>query len=403
MNTPMHFPNTLKILLAAALCAAPLPVSAKPLKVFILAGQANMAGNAKVSTFDAIGVDPETAPMLKEMVRPSGRPRVMEEVWISYMTLAKNPQGFQTKTGRLTAGFGVQKDERIGPEFTFGIYIHKALNEPILIIKNAWGGRSLHTDFRPPSAGPYEFTDVQMREMKNNGQDLEKAKAAKAQETGVFYRRLIKHVEDVLADPKQVVPSYDPAEGYELAGFVWFQGWNDLTDPKVYPERHRPGGYKKYTENLVHFIRDVRKDLDAPDMPFVIGVMGANGEMAPNDRHTPIHESFRAAMAAPAYMVEFKGNVSAVQTSGFWDHHLENVLERGKRLKDYVDKKAASEKLSAEEKAQLMEEKVNRLFSEDDRVLLRGGEPQNYHYLSSAKILGQIGKAFAEEMVRLQK
>lgn len=28
----------------------------------------------------------------------------------------------------------------------------KVIDEPILIIKTAWGGKSLHTDSRPPSA-----------------------------------------------------------------------------------------------------------------------------------------------------------------------------------------------------------------------------------------------------------
>lgn len=36
--------------------------------------------------------------------------------------------------------------------------MQKHVNEPILIIKNAWGGKSLHTDFRSPSAGRYEFS-----------------------------------------------------------------------------------------------------------------------------------------------------------------------------------------------------------------------------------------------------
>ncbi|MFN0125835.1 MAG: sialate O-acetylesterase, partial [Verrucomicrobiales bacterium] len=39
-------------------------LQAKPLKVFILAGQSNMEGHAAVSTFDYIGKDPLTAPIL---------------------------------------------------------------------------------------------------------------------------------------------------------------------------------------------------------------------------------------------------------------------------------------------------------------------------------------------------
>jgi hypothetical protein len=36
----------------------------KPVRVFILAGQSNMEGHADVDTFDYIGDDPATAPLL---------------------------------------------------------------------------------------------------------------------------------------------------------------------------------------------------------------------------------------------------------------------------------------------------------------------------------------------------
>jgi hypothetical protein len=60
---------------------------AKPLKVFILAGQSNMEGHAQISTFDYIGKDPKTAPLLKEMRNPDGTPRVCDKVWMSYLTV----------------------------------------------------------------------------------------------------------------------------------------------------------------------------------------------------------------------------------------------------------------------------------------------------------------------------
>ena len=52
---------------------------------------------------------------------------------------------------------------------------------------------------------------------------------------------MIEHVRKVLADIKRVVPEYDPKQGYELAGFVWFQGFNDLVDDWTYrqPESAR--------------------------------------------------------------------------------------------------------------------------------------------------------------------
>jgi hypothetical protein len=121
---------------------------------------------------------------------------------------------------------------------------------------------------------------------------------------------MVEHVKKVLADPKRVCPEYDEQAGYELAGFVWLQGFNDLVDGQTYPN----GNYDEYSRLLSHFIRDVRKDLSAPKMPFVIGVLGVGGESE--------NEAFRKAMAAPADMPEFKGNVIAVPTAPFWDHDI---------------------------------------------------------------------------------
>ena len=52
-------------LLVFLVAAIPAVTEAKPLRVFILAGQSNMEGHAKVETFDYIGDDPATAPLLK--------------------------------------------------------------------------------------------------------------------------------------------------------------------------------------------------------------------------------------------------------------------------------------------------------------------------------------------------
>ena len=56
--------------------------AAKPLKVFILAGQSNMQGHANISTFDSLADYPETASLRKEMRSADGKPRVCEKVWI---------------------------------------------------------------------------------------------------------------------------------------------------------------------------------------------------------------------------------------------------------------------------------------------------------------------------------
>jgi alpha-galactosidase len=295
-----------------------------PLKVYILSGQSNMEGHAAVSTFDYIGKDPLTAPLLKEMRNPDGTPRVCDKVWMSYLTGPYDGSANGEGLGKLTAGFGARGDQptnncgMIGPEFTFGITMEKQLKEPILIIKTAWGGRSLNTEFRPPSAGPYKLPKEIQEEWDKYPQgahgvpkleDRKKWKEEKDAASGVFYRMMIDHVKKVLADPKRVCPEYDEKAGYEIAGFVWLQGFNDLVDGTTYPNEN----YDEYSRLLAHFIRDVRKDLSAPKMPFVIGVLGVDGEKNVN---------FRKAMAAPATMPEFKGNVVAVDTAPFWDYAI---------------------------------------------------------------------------------
>ncbi len=298
----------------------------KPLKVFILAGQSNMEGHAQVRTFDYMAKDPKTAPLLQQMRNDDGTPRVCEKVWISYLT----GDGDQFH-GKLTVGYGAKGGEtKIGPEFTFGIYMQQLLDEPILIIKTAWGGKSLNTDFRPPGAGPYELNQRQLDEYTKRGVDLVRWKADKAKATGRYYRLMIDHVKKVLKDIREVYPAYDPKQGYELAGFVWFQGWNDMCDGDTYPDRNKPGGYDLYSTLLTQFIRDVRKDLVAPKMPFIIGVMGVDGvQEEPN--------YFRLAMAAPAALPEFKGNVVAVQTAPFWDEALVTASAKRDKFNRILD------------------------------------------------------------------
>jgi len=388
-----------RILALAALTVA-AQLQAKPLKVFILAGQSNMQGHAKISTFDSMADDPKTAPILREMRTPDGKPRVCEKVWISSIgCLGDAYSDLREQKGKLTAGFGAPTD-KIGPEFTFGIYMEKLLGEPLLIIKTSWGGRSLHTDFRSPSAGPYLFNDTELRGLKNRGADMEKERARKVEETGAYYRHMIEHVRKVLADIKRVVPEYDPARGYELAGFVWFQGFNDLVATGTYDKYNKPGGFDQYSELLAHFIRDVRKDLSAPKMPFLIGVMGLNGLKPPQNE---IY--FRQAQAAPASLSEFKGNVVAVETAPFWDDDLDALNRRMEKLNSRMDQEARKDPtLTPAAKDEARRKAVAENFTAEELKRLNGGVSNGgYHYLGAAKILAPIGKAFAEAMAAMNQ
>ena len=133
----------------------------------------------------------------------------------------------------------------------------------------------------------------------------------------------------VTKDIKRVCPAYDEKQGYEIAGFVWLQGFNDLVASETYPSK--PGGkardYSQYGEWLADFIRDVRKDFAAPKMPFVIGVLGVSGLNA--DENT---KSFREAMTAPAALPEFAGNVFAVQTAPFRAEELGAIADKREKV-----------------------------------------------------------------------
>ena len=377
--------------------------TAKPLKVFILAGQSNMQGHVNVSTFDSQADDPKTTPILKEMRNADGKPRVCQQVWISSIGCAGDDTTEQK--GKLTAGFGASTDE-IGPEFTFGIYMEKLLDEPILIIKTSWGGKDLHTDFRPPSAGPFVWSDFEFSARKRRGDDMEKDKADKIKATGVYYRLMIGHVRKVLADIKRVVPEYDPKQGYELAGFVWFQGFNDLVSTWTYDKCNQPGGYDMYSKLLAHFIRDVRKDLSAPKMPFVIGVMGIGG--LKEDKKPGDQKYFRQAQAAPTLLPEFQGNVVAVQTAAYWDDDLDSLQKRMEALWPKVDAKAAEEvkknpKMTGEELSAFKMKVMDENFTPEQQKRLKGVSNGGYHYLGAAKIMAPIGKAFAEALVEMRR
>ena len=372
----------------------------KPLKVFVLVGQSNMQGHAQLRTFEHIGMDPKTAPLLHEMQADDGTPTVCENVWISYLSSGGEKQG------RLTAGFGANEN-KIGPELSFGIYLQKILDEPILIIKTAWGGKSLHTDFRPPSAGPYKFNQQQLAGFEKQAKDFETIKAAKVKATGHYYRQTIDYVKKVLENIKQVYPDYTPDQGHELAGLVWFQGWNDMVDRGVYPNRDKKGGYDQYSEALVHFIRDVRQDLSAPKLPFVIGVMGTGGPvenyLPDQQRYVGIHRNFRMAMAAPAVLPEFKGNVTTVLTEDYWDMELTKLRARESKIKQMVKELQTERKLSRAEQQAAQEKLRAKEFTQRElEILQKGVSNLEYHYLGSAKIMAQIGKGFAEAMAKLR-
>ena len=406
---------------------------AKPLKVYILVGQSNMQGHAKEVTLTGLGMDPETRPLYDKLVDGSGKTRVHENVYIAAFSRTDGWGKIgdaKEKNGKLTVGYGgnLTDPDKLGPELGFGVTMVENLKEPILLIKTAWGGKSLMVDFRPPSAGiaPVPADKAEKLRAENK---LDEAQATQKEKSGHFYRLMIEHVKTVLADPGRYCPAYNPKDGCEIAGFAWFQGFNDLVGPypPIDPGKGKQGGkdYSEYSRLLACLIRDVRKDLSVPKLPFAIGVLGVGGINAKENT-----DLFRKAMAAPAGMEEFKGNVANVMTADFWDEKLGELEERkdaagmkkGKR-KDTGDKYAAlREKMAPLQKElDILDEqkgkdrnkaKIDELSKriqdilytpEEQDYIAKNKSNQGYHYMGSAKTYSRVGEALAKAIVEMNR
>jgi alpha-galactosidase len=228
----------------------------EPVKVFILAGQSNMEGHGIVpadpnrnggkGSLEYLVRESARKARFSHLVAPDAKWKVRDDVWITYLD----------RSGPLTVGFGAKPD-RIGPELGFGWVVGEAIKEPVLLVKCAWGGKSLAADFRPPSAG---------KPSNSLGQKQDAAVEADPTIVGKYYHETVALTKASLARVSELVPGSDGR--YELVGFGWHQGWNDRINDQFNAE---------YEQNMVHFIHDMRRDLGVPNLPFVIAETGMSG------------------------------------------------------------------------------------------------------------------------------
>jgi alpha-galactosidase len=276
---------TLLAALAAPAVAEKIPATGK-LRVFILAGQSNMVG------FGQLDGSPGTMETyLKNnpadyghLVDKDGKRVVRDDVWIVNISDDKNPQ-----QDWLTTGFGASADH-IGPEYGFGFAVGDAYEDPVLLIKSAWGGRSLSHNFLSPSSEAYP-------------------KPEKDGDKGFHYAEVLRHVNEITGDLKKYYPDYD-GKGFEITGFGWHQGWNDRIDQKA---------VDAYEKNMVNFVNDIRKDLAIPKLPVVIANTGMGGWEIPVRYKAKVEKLMMAqlALADPKQYPDFAGNVAGVETRDF--------------------------------------------------------------------------------------
>ena len=313
-----------QLAIASSLAAITLPgiASAAPttVKVFILAGQSNMVGHGKVEygrnpdynkdvkgskreikggigCLRSLATDKMTTEMYRQFLADDGKWVVRDDVWIYSTTAGK-------AKGQLTVGFG--KGSWFGPELGFGFVVGDSLDQPVVIIKTAWGGKDLAVDFRPPSSG-----DTPLK---------------KDREVGLYYRKMMTVIKESLTNLEKDFPELK-GHNPEFAGFGWHQGWNDGCSKEATAE---------YEKNMANFIRDVRKDLGVKNLPFVIANTGQNGPKTKGTFATLCQAQLNIGDAQKH--PEFKGTVASIDTrpfkveddrapSGFgyhWNHSAES-------------------------------------------------------------------------------
>ena len=327
---------------------------AKDVKVFFLVGQSNMEGKGNPIHLDTYKDDPLIKPTYAGLKDGDGW-KVRDDVFITYPSKAGG-----AKHGPLTVGYGTKGEDSIGPEFGFGHTVGNAIDEPVVLIKIAWGGKSVAVNFRPPSEPPTkEELEAKLANIRKKKPDatLESVK----EEYGHFYRETIRHAKEELAALGERFPKL---KGYEpkIAGFIWHQGFNDIINRDL-----RANQYADYTKWLAAFIRDVRKDLGAPNMPFVIGELSTGG--------IPNRGDFQVAQANTAKLPEFKGNVVFVPTAEYYDTKAHEMYEKG------------FWKGTDEQKAQWQ----------------AVGNDRPYHYLGSGKTYYLKGVAFGEAVLKMMR
>jgi len=256
------------------------PNTKKPLKIFILSGQSNMVG---------MGREASLLPLAKEdkkfsyLLDKDGKWNTRKDVFFV---------NFINK--RITNYLTINSMGRsFGPELGFGHIMGYYHDEMVLIIKAAQGNRSLGFDVMPPSS------------------------RIGFPKTGKFYKGwqwddFVEGTHKILNNIKEYYPDYQ-GQGYEIAGFFWWQGHKDGGMSQRYYERH-----------LCNLIRDFRKEFNAPEAPFVVATVGFGG-MGMGKKYLEI---LRAQMAVgnPEKHPEFAGTVASVdtRTMGGGGYHYDN-------------------------------------------------------------------------------
>ncbi len=234
------------------------------------------------------------------LVDDKGNWTVRNDVWYKGVVTA-------TANKWLTTGCGAGAGS-IGPELQFGHVMGYYHDEPVIIIKASQGNRSLGWDYLPPGTERFTFDGRTYAGYKDTPSSWVKGEEKKPVNwyAGKQYDDCFEAVHDVLDDFATHFPQFKD-QGYEIAGFVWWQGHKDGNAAHA----------SRYEFNLVNLIKILRKEFKAPKAPFVIATIGFGGwKMA--GPHLTVANAQLAVSGEKGKYPEFAGNVLTVESRGFW-------------------------------------------------------------------------------------
>ncbi len=269
---------------------------AKPVQVFILLGQSNMVGLGKIK-----GGDGSLEFAVKEKKK---YPYLAEDdgKWVERkdVRFVRYMQG----KGMLNNEWLSVTGNTMGPEFGIGHPVGNAVEAPVMLLKSCIGNRSLGWDLLPPGSERFEEGDTVYAGYKDQAQSWPKGTEPKA---GGWYAG--KQYDDDTADAKKALSElgkhYPEAAKHEVAGFFFWQGEKD-------------GGNAvhsaKYEENLVRFIKALRKDFEAPNAKFVLATLG-EAKKGSGGNGGKVLEGQLAVDGTSGKYPEFKGNVATVYSN----------------------------------------------------------------------------------------
>ena len=303
------------------------PVTDKPVKVFILMGQSNMLGFGRINPDTNKGT---LAYLTKKegkyphLLDNEGNWTVRNDVWYTKVTVGQRQHWLQPK------------GKHIGPELQFGQVMGHIHDEPVLIIEASQGNRSLGWDILPPGSERFTYEGRTYAGYKDTPSSWIEGEPKKPVNwyAGKQYDDFVKDTHEVLDNLPKFFPDYKN-QGYEVAGFVWWQGHKDQNAAHA----------GRYEQNLVHLIKTLRKEFKASKAPFVLSTIAFGGWDLKGPGLTVANAQLAVSGEKGKYP-EFVGNVKTVEARGFWrdksvspsgagyhyNHNAETHMEVGNAL-----------------------------------------------------------------------